>query len=152
LPYKLNFSLKETPEETAEREIDSFLANNKPAYIGFCAETFDQKSAVDLRPYSGRSQCGNHATLVVGKRKNKSGVCEYLIRNSWGGDWSPPGIDCAFKDSTGKYYQDDDEANKELRLVNSGYSQSFDDVQEYVGCWISADKIINNTYRVGGMK
>ena len=44
----------------------------KPQYVGFIG----RRTSVD-------SKCGNHASLVVGKRA-RGGRCQFLVRNTWG--------------------------------------------------------------------
>ena len=44
----------------------------KPQYVGFIG----RRTSID-------SKCGNHASLVVGKRA-RGGKCQFLVRNTWG--------------------------------------------------------------------
>ncbi len=155
LPYQISLSQFDTPGKTAKGVIDSFLQKNQPAYARLCSKTFKRKDSTDLRAMSGTSGCGNHVVLIVGKRRNSAGKCEYLVRNSWGADWSPPGVDCALKDTGGGYYQDEKERERELDKYYASKGQSWDvdsRSQDYLGCWFSEDQIVSNTYSVGGVR
>ena len=66
------------------RELDLGLKSAYPIGISYCSKLlgkgFDYKT-----PQDGAVNCGNHASLVVGRRRNSiTNRCEYLIRNSWG--------------------------------------------------------------------
>ncbi len=63
-----------------------------PIPIGYCAASLRDglgASRADLRNLNDSSKCGNHASLIIGQRRNpKTKKCEYLIRNSWGTNYS----------------------------------------------------------------
>jgi len=55
--------------------LDSALYQNSPASLGYFYDCTENKSNLD----------GRHASTVVGRRFNdRTGSCEYLVRNSWG--------------------------------------------------------------------
>lgn len=67
------------------KKIDSLLSAKKPVEF-----SYDSTILEDARANTGRA---DHSSIVVGRRFNqKSGQCEYLIRNSWGKS-------CGFYDS-----------------------------------------------------
>ncbi|MBI5209144.1 MAG: hypothetical protein HY927_04130 [Elusimicrobia bacterium] len=89
---------------TFERTVDENLKGGVPTGIDFCSTILSQGAAAkadtmekfgDPGTVGGevfKKECGYHAALIVGSRQ-KAGVKEYLIRNSWGtgcdgnGDW-----------------------------------------------------------------
>lgn len=64
--------------------------NALPIPIGYCAQPIIDGRGSDALPKDLRqniSQCGPHASLIIGQRKNpETKRCEYLVRNSWGKD------------------------------------------------------------------
>jgi hypothetical protein len=70
-------------------------AQSYPIGISYCASVLKEGRAYSTRQ-SNDARCGNHASLVVGRRRNpKTRACEYAIRNTWGhtsnyhADWTP---------------------------------------------------------------
>ncbi|WP_374033978.1 C1 family peptidase [Bdellovibrio bacteriovorus] len=64
-------------EKSLGDEIDEQLSAKNPVVL-----SYDAQGLGDRRDYS---QLGMHASVLVGRRFNeKSGQCEYLLRNSWG--------------------------------------------------------------------
>jgi hypothetical protein len=64
-----------------------------PIPISFCSEvlysgnSYHSKNADQVI----RSDCGAHAVLIIGRRKNPTtGTCQYLLRNSWGTSCNNP--------------------------------------------------------------
>ena len=69
-------------------KIDQTLEYEKnPVGIDVCATAFTKKNYKGIDFGSTKSDCGQHAVLVIG-RKYDQGKCKYLIRNSWGYSYS----------------------------------------------------------------
>jgi hypothetical protein len=72
--------------------LDHQLDNYKmPVGISYCSVMLNSKNASGL-DYSNKikSNCGPHASIVIGKRSDTNGQCQYLIRNSWGAGYKYP--------------------------------------------------------------
>ncbi|WP_413560460.1 C1 family peptidase [Bdellovibrio sp. HCB209] len=74
-----------TPGSTQERKaaniIDEQISAKNPVSLYIDANAFYDRRA----PATNQDNIGAHAVTVVGRRFNeKSGQCEYLLRNSWG--------------------------------------------------------------------
>jgi hypothetical protein len=67
------------------RELDKGGLNAMPIGISYCSSVlYAGKSFREIKS-SYDANCGNHASTVIGRRKNpKTGSCEFLLRNSWG--------------------------------------------------------------------
>ncbi len=67
-------------------ELDHQLENfKKPVGISYCSRVLSKKSANGIDYYNKpRKNCAPHASVVIGKRADTNGKCQYLIRNSWG--------------------------------------------------------------------
>jgi hypothetical protein len=77
--YGLGYRLAEdyTPDEVIEK-LDELLEKGQPASVAYDAD-FIFKGAKHKRKTS------NHSSTIIGRRTNdKTGMCEYLIKNSWG--------------------------------------------------------------------
>lgn len=67
-------------------EVEIHLENRQePLSISFCSAFLKNRKILGLDK-EGRvlKTCEPHAAVVIGKRGNPEGRCEYLIRNSWG--------------------------------------------------------------------
>lgn len=79
-----------------------------PLPINYCVQSvIDAKGVKDfsLTSWADSELCGNHASLIIGQRKNmKNGRCEYLIRNSWGTGTEPDsdGVEWETEHNAGK--------------------------------------------------
>lgn len=59
--------------------------NPQPVAIAYCSDVLDNKEKKSIDKSGKRNDCtGPHVSVVVGSRKQESGKCEYLIRNSYG--------------------------------------------------------------------
>jgi hypothetical protein len=74
-------------------EIDQQLERGSPAGISYCSSILKNKSylgRISFQQDSKKSfwktqtECGKHASVVIGRKTDHSGKCHYLIRNSWG--------------------------------------------------------------------
>lgn len=83
-----------------------------------------------------QDKCSPHAVVITAQKKEK-GVCQYLVRNSWGASWEGTGLVCACKTSKG-YYPDCSKAPR-------GTSNKV-----MVGCWVSEKTFLPNLMDVGG--
>ncbi len=66
------------------RELDKGLSRAMPIAVSYCASVLGEGKAFKTKD-PNTDQCGRHASLITGRRKNpQSGKCELLIRNTWG--------------------------------------------------------------------
>lgn len=64
--------------------VDSGLRKSLPTGASICSSFLSDSKYKGLYTNGNRkSDCGEHAVVVIGKRE-QNGVCQYLIRNSWG--------------------------------------------------------------------
>lgn len=83
-------------------------------------------------------KCAPHAVVITAQKKEK-GVCQYLIRNSWGASWQGNGMVCACRTAK-NYYQDCSKAPKtETNKV-------------MVGCWVPEKTLLPNLTDAGGFE
>lgn len=75
--------------------------------------------------------CGRHASVIVGSR-NIGGTCQYLLRNSWGSTSYSDHASCLCETSKGVYED----------------CRHRDGKPNKVGCWIDADELTANTYKL----
>jgi hypothetical protein len=74
--------------------------HDRPVMITYCAEALNSRRGdpgrVNRSTGQGNADCGLHASLVIGQRRDPTtGKCQFLVRNSWGpqcgryaeGDW-----------------------------------------------------------------
>ena len=68
------------------QELDLGLKYALPVGIGYCSKVLHDGRAFKSAPqFSGDQDCGRHASVAIGRRRNpKNNACEILIRNSWG--------------------------------------------------------------------
>ncbi len=133
--------------------LDYQLVQKKPAAVYLCASALKKDNSVNYRKLDSK-KCGNHVLLAVGKRSN-NGTCEYLLRNSWGSHWSPPGVSCAFRTPDGKYYPDNSAFSAIFQKANEKESAVLEEMyskRTVVGCWFPSDNILKNTFGIGGVK
>jgi hypothetical protein len=95
----------------ATRPVLSMLAKAAPEqlFLPKGVESIEKSRFDDIRN-------SGHASVVIGRRKNASGVCQYLLQNSWGTDCSsyPEHLEC----ENGKYWVDSDLIEK--AMINIG--------------------------------
>ena len=84
---KLNCQSHTGSPDTLMGDLDHELSAKRPVGIAYCSVMLTNKTAVGL-DYSGKlkSNCGLHASVVIGRKADSVGRCHYLIRNSWGSD------------------------------------------------------------------
>ena len=117
--------------------INGKLKNLKPLSIGLCAKKTYKKSSAynkNLKPRilkAASSKCGAHYVNIVGSRK-KDNTCEYLIRNSYKNKWAHKKFECFCQDKNGEKF------NCKTSSIEKG--------TKILGCWISKERILNNTY------
>lgn len=102
-----------------------------PSFKGISRRLEGQKYKLDYN-----KGCGDHEAAIVG-RKEVNGQCHYLLRNSWGSNYSSKTSEwkCFCKDKrTGQFI--DDCTNKS----KNSYQYSFE------GCWIPENSLIPNTF------
>lgn len=134
--------------------IDAQLSSQSPAVVHLCAAALSAHDNSNYRKMDDSEKCGNHSLMAVGKRE-KAGRCEYLLRNSWGSLWAPPGVQCAFRTPDGTYYPDNSSFNQVYQNANDGENRRLTDQYKKrvnVGCWFAVDKIVQNTFGAGGIK
>jgi hypothetical protein len=144
----------DTNDNKMEVHIDYQLTQKKPAVLHLCASSLVADNDTNFRQMGDSEMCGNHALLAVGKREN-AGKCEYLLRNSWGSHWNPPGVKCAFKTPDGSYYPDNTAFNNVYQPASVADQSRLEEQfkkRVNVGCWFNSSQILSNTYGVGGIK
>lgn len=134
------------------RRIDAALDGDfrQPAGIGYCANIYDAghagyKNFEKLELLSGSwmpralrtltSGCYQHYSMIVGRRPDSNGSCQYLLRNSYGtGFWSKNWeCVCAKADRT---------------LYSCRYDSTHAQDDHIVGCWIDGKALASNTFDV----
>lgn len=63
------------------------LANPQPVEVGICANFLRDNPKYQMN--ASKDPCYSHSALIIGKRMNKKGELEFLLRNSWGPKWCP---------------------------------------------------------------
>jgi hypothetical protein len=74
--------------EPAKKEINAELNKGlyraMPIAIAYCSSVLAVGRSFAEIKSSNDSNCGNHASSIIGRRRNpKGGACQFLIRNSW---------------------------------------------------------------------
>jgi hypothetical protein len=89
--------------EDAPKTINKVLDSGQPLVVGYCGEVIGRDGpGKSYQPDPHYDQCSNHGSLIMGRRKDKSGKCQYLLRNTWGaGCGLHPDWECD-KDSKGE--------------------------------------------------
>ena len=66
-------------------ELDQGISKALPVGISYCSTVLNEgKNFEEIKSTNEDSGCGNHASMIIGRRKNrKTGACEFLLRNSW---------------------------------------------------------------------
>jgi len=135
--------LKSSTDIGWERILNSRLNKKTPISMSYCSKVL--QAGVDHRGITKRGkvpndnkygQCGNHASLVVGK-KEIGGSCHYLVRNTWGTGFSSATKkwNCLCKNrKTGKY------------LDNCTASKHNNGQYTVEGCWINGKALAANIY------
>lgn len=69
-------------------DIDRQISEKQPVGISYCSVMLSEKGANGL-DYSGKikSNCGAHGSVIIGRKGDSSGSCQYLIRKSNGDIW-----------------------------------------------------------------
>lgn len=71
-----------------DHQLDSY---KRPVGISYCSRVLTDKNAAGIDYYNKpKANCAPHASVVIGKRADSSGKCQYLIRNSWGASYKYP--------------------------------------------------------------
>ena len=117
----------------------------QPLAVGYCDQVYKHKSISPLTsviiPRALRIQatgCSAHYSLIVGKRPDTSGKCEYLIRNSYGeGFWTDKWECLCSNVHTGE---------NEACRANSRHALMPADGQKVLGCWAPQDKLAPYVY------
>lgn len=69
---------------TIHRELDKGLRRAMPIAVSYCSSILAEGRGFKTKD-PNTDDCGRHASLITGRRKNpQSGRCELLIRNTWG--------------------------------------------------------------------
>ena len=66
----------------------------QPITLGICANRINDDpgfAGIDLHGEALKT-CEKHAVLLIGQRPGPGGTCQFLIRNSAGPKWCPPGV------------------------------------------------------------
>lgn len=89
---KLVCKTQEVARSQMISELDHQLDNFKrPVGISYCSRMLTDKNAAGIDYYNKpKKNCGPHASVVIGKRGDNYGKCQYLIRNSWGKSYKYP--------------------------------------------------------------
>lgn len=133
-----------TDSEVKEK-ISKNLRKNKMVGIDYCAEVLEDKAFVGIE--DGRNsnfqftprgfkikdskKCGNHASVLVGQ-KEINNKCHFLLRNSWGTRKYREWPNCICEEYNGN-------------IVDCKYGQA---PYKSVSCWVGADELAKNTYRI----
>ena len=66
-------------------DLDHQISSLKPVGISYCSIMLTNREETGL-DYTGahKKNCGEHASVIIGRKSDKLGRCSYLIRNSWG--------------------------------------------------------------------
>jgi len=109
-------------------EFDKMGKAGQPIFVGYCADVLS--AGRSYIPAFGKNCSAAHASLIIGRREDpkKPGVCQYLVRNSWGKSCD--------------------------RKINDPYSYHSDwecdtDKGDY---WIDQDVMLKATMEVGGVE
>lgn len=92
--YTLASSSIHSYDSLTDEIIDQLQEDSLPVGISYCSRVLKRgKNFKGISSYGvwghnfkkkdGKTDCGNHASLVIGTRNN-GGKCEFLIRNTWG--------------------------------------------------------------------
>lgn len=133
-----------TDSEIKEK-VSEFLKKDKMVGVDYCARVLDNKNYSGLS--SGRNayfqllprgskvvdpnKCGNHASVLVGQKKINN-KCHYLLRNSWGNRKYQQWPNCVCEEYDGT-------------TVDCQYGKP---PYKAVSCWVGADELAKNTYRL----
>ena len=106
-------------------KIDNELDNGMAVGISYCSSVLKRKTYSGQISYkysdgsnkfywSTKEDCGNHASVVIGRKSDSYGKCHYLIRNSWGTNAS-----YAWETSEGDIWIEEEALKKNLLEVHS---------------------------------
>ncbi len=143
VPAAINIIL--TKNEDVEKQLIAQLKNeNAPAGISYCSAIWAKPAFTGtyLRAKDGSSKqwdgCGNHASIVVGM-KPVNNQCHFLVRNTWGSQFSKytSNWKCLCKNKKTKAYVD----NCTNKTHNNG---------EFAveACWIPSEVMNKNVYGI----
>lgn len=132
-------------DDEIKDEVAKTLRKKKVVGIDYCAEVLTnnkydgigngRNSSFQWTPRSSKinddKTCGHHSSMVVGQKviNNK---CHYLLRNSWGTRKYSQWPNCVCEEFNGNY-------------VDCQYGQA---PYKSVSCWVGADELTKNTYRL----
>ena len=74
---------KEQPAYGLDR-IDQELNKGLPVGFSYCSRVLQDKSYRGFPQATPQGDCGMHASVIIGRKRDAKGSCQYLIRNSWG--------------------------------------------------------------------
>ena len=87
--FGFEWHLTEPVKREIHAELDLGISDAYPIAISYCSKVLKAGKNFKEISSSGDEGCGNHASLIIGRRLNtKTGACELLLRNSWSGDHS----------------------------------------------------------------
>lgn len=67
-------------------EIDREIERGRPVGISYCSRVLTDKRYKGSPIAEVDANCDMHASVLIGRKMNNVGQCQYLIRNSWGTD------------------------------------------------------------------
>jgi hypothetical protein len=142
---RLDVECDDCTDKDVQKEISEGLVKGEMVGVDYCAEVLDDKnyegigkgrnSSWQFTPRGNKikdaKKCGPHSSVLVGMKKINN-KCHFLLRNSWGNrkyrEW--PNCVCEEYDGT---------------VVDCQYGQA---PYKAVSCWVGADELVKNTYRV----
>lgn len=74
---------KEYPAYSLE-PVDQALNNGNPVGISYCSRFLTDNTYRGFPQSTPQADCGMHASVIIGRKQDSRGTCQYLIRNSWG--------------------------------------------------------------------
>lgn len=142
---RLDVECDDCTDQGVKDEISEGLEKGEMVGVDYCATVLDNKSYEGIGKGRNSSwqftprgakikdskKCGAHSSVLVG-HKEIDNKCHFLLRNSWGhrkySQW--PNCVCEEYDGT---------------IVDCQYGQA---PYKAVSCWVGADELVKNTYRV----
>lgn len=115
--------------------------NQSPIAIGFCSSVLKNPKYQGLLPPQNGQQrikpdCGNHAILLIGKKKIGN-ACHFLLRNSWGSGFS----------QGNKNYQCICRNKKTNQMIDGCTEKTHNNGQWAVdSCWVPTASLMHNIY------
>lgn len=163
IPQAQEYDLLGMSEDEVKKFVRDYFGDPKvdlPIGVGFCSEVLYDPSARKITRTTSSSgsvsstiakSCGDHAVLLVGTRPNGNS-CDYLMRNSWGGDFSfKYKHSCICKNTKTQGYEDCPSTGTYERSVTlDGNTITVTDAipnranLKIVSCWIPEDEMAPN--------